>query len=85
MTNLPPLAFLGTTELIVIGVVILVLFGAKKVPELFKGLGTGIREFKRASREVHEQLEQAVETKSTTTPPGSPAPPPPAEPSQGPS
>ena len=59
--NYPPcLAFLGTTEIIVIGVLVLILFGAKKVPDLMKGVGTGIREFKRASREVHEQIEQVA-------------------------
>ena len=38
---------LGTTELIIIAVIIIVLFGAKKLPELAKGLGQGIREFKK--------------------------------------
>jgi sec-independent protein translocase protein TatA len=60
MSYPPCLAFLGTTEIIVICVLVLVLFGAKKVPDLMKGVGTGIREFKRASREVHEQIEQVA-------------------------
>jgi len=41
-------------EVVLILVVILVLFGAKKIPELAKGLGTGIKEFKKASREDDE-------------------------------
>lgn len=39
---------LGTTELIIIAVVLLVLFGGKKLPELARGLGEAIREFKRS-------------------------------------
>jgi sec-independent protein translocase protein TatA len=40
---------LGTPELLIIGLGILLLFGAKKIPELMKGLGSGIKEFKKAS------------------------------------
>jgi sec-independent protein translocase protein TatA len=39
---------IGTTEVIVILVIVLLLFGAKKIPDLMKGLGSGIREFKKA-------------------------------------
>ena len=41
----------GGPELIIILVIILLLFGAKKIPELAKGLGTGVREFKRGTQE----------------------------------
>jgi sec-independent protein translocase protein TatA len=41
---------LGATEIIVILVIVLLLFGGKKIPELMKGLGTGIKEFKDASK-----------------------------------
>lgn len=41
---------LGTTELIVILVVVLLLFGGRKIPEFMKGLGKGIREFKNESK-----------------------------------
>ncbi len=41
-------------ELIVIAVVILLLFGGKKIPELMKGLGGGIKEFKKATKEDDE-------------------------------
>lgn len=40
---------LGPTELIIIGAAILLFFGGKKLPELMKGLGSGIKEFKKAS------------------------------------
>ena len=42
---------LGTPEIILIAIVILVLFGAKKIPEMMQGVGKGIREFKKASRD----------------------------------
>ena len=42
---------LGAPELIVIVVLVLLLFGGKKIPELMKGIGKGIREFKSASKE----------------------------------
>ncbi len=62
-------AFIGTGEAVVIGIVFLVLFGAKKVPELMKGLGTGMREFKKASREVQDELERAAHEPPTPPPP----------------
>lgn len=65
---------LGTTEILVIAVVVLVLFGAKKVPELMKGVGTGIKEFKKASRDVQDELHRAMDEVERTPPP----PPPPA-------
>ena len=41
----------GPTEIIVILVIVLLLFGGKKIPELMKGLGKGMKEFKDASKE----------------------------------
>ncbi len=41
---------LGTTEILIILVVVLLLFGGKKIPELMKGLGSGLNEFKKASK-----------------------------------
>lgn len=52
---------LGGWEMVTILVVVLILFGAKKVPELAKGLGQGIREFKKASREVTDEIQNAQE------------------------
>ena len=45
---------LGATELIVILVVVLLLFGGRKIPELMKGLGNGIKDFKDASKGVDD-------------------------------
>ncbi len=52
---------LGGGELVMIMAVVLLLFGAKKLPELARGLGQGIREFKKASNEVTDELHRAVE------------------------
>jgi len=41
----------GTTELIIVAVILLVLFGGKKLPELGKGLGDSIREFRKSLKE----------------------------------
>ncbi len=46
MTNFLLLAGLGATEMIIIAVVILLLFGGRKIPELMKGLGKGVKSFK---------------------------------------
>ncbi len=51
---------LGMQELIVIFLIIIVLFGAKKIPELARGLGRGIREFKDASKEIKDEIEQGI-------------------------
>ncbi len=44
----------GTSELLLILLAVLIFFGAKKIPELAQGLGKGIREFKKAAREIGE-------------------------------
>ena len=46
---------LGATELILIMLVVVVFFGAKKIPELAQGLGKGIREFKKAAKEIENE------------------------------
>ena len=45
------LGIVGPWQWIIIGVVVLLLFGGKKIPELMKGLGGGIKEFKKATKE----------------------------------
>lgn len=52
MTNI--LLFIGTTELILIALIALLLFGGKKLPELMKGLGQGIKGFKDGMKDVSE-------------------------------
>ena len=51
---------LGTSEVVVILVVVLLLFGAKRIPELARGLGKGIREFKDATKEIKNDIEKAA-------------------------
>jgi sec-independent protein translocase protein TatA len=60
---------LGGGEIILILALVLILFGAKKLPELAKGLGTGIKEFKKATRDVTEEMHSAME--DTPPPPRS--------------
>ncbi|MBG8553022.1 Sec-independent protein translocase subunit TatA/TatB [Hymenobacter guriensis] len=50
---------IGGGELMLIMVIILIFFGANKIPELARGLGKGIREFKDASREIRSEFENA--------------------------
>ena len=49
---------LGPTEIIIIVLGILVLFGAKKIPEFAKGLGKGMKEFKKAINDVNDEVKQ---------------------------
>lgn len=57
---------LGAGEIVLIVVAILILFGAKKIPEFAKGIGKGMKEFKNAVKEVEEdiKLEDKTEKKS---------------------
>ena len=57
---------LGGWEIVLILAVVLILFGAKKLPELAKGLGTGIKEFKKATREVTEEISSAMDDNSSS-------------------
>ncbi|HEX2957454.1 MAG TPA: twin-arginine translocase TatA/TatE family subunit [Chitinispirillaceae bacterium] len=60
------MGFIGVQELVLILVIVIVLFGAKKIPELARGLGTGLKEFKKATSETDQQL-TAEEKKTETT------------------
>jgi len=52
---------LGGGEIILILALILILFGARKLPELAKGLGQGIKEFKKATKEVTDEVQSAMD------------------------
>ena len=52
---------IGTFEILIILFIILLLFGAKKLPELAKGLGKGIKEFKKASNDIKEEVQKATD------------------------
>jgi len=52
---------IGNMEIFVIFIAILLLFGAKKLPELAKGLGKGMKEFKKAQNEIEEEFKSATD------------------------
>ena len=54
---------LGMGQLIIILVIILLLFGAKKIPDLMKGLGRGVRSFKEGMNEVKNDIEAPADDK----------------------
>jgi sec-independent protein translocase protein TatA len=54
---------LGATEILLILVVVVLLFGGKKIPELMKGIGQGMKEFKKASRLDDENEKMSAEPK----------------------
>jgi len=58
---------LGMQEMLLIGLVILIFFGAKKIPEFMKGLGKGVREFKDGIKEVKKDAEESTHSTPTTT------------------
>lgn len=51
--------FIGTTELMLIAGIALLLFGGKKLPEMMRGLGQGMSEFKKAANEVTAPMEES--------------------------
>ncbi|MFY7879202.1 MAG: Sec-independent protein translocase subunit TatA/TatB [Lacibacter sp.] len=61
------LGVLGTQEIILIVIAILILFGGRKIPELMRGVGKGIREFNDAKNNVRKEIEDGS---SDTTPSG---------------
>jgi sec-independent protein translocase protein TatA len=62
-------------ELVMVLVAILILFGAKRIPEFAKGLGQGIKEFKKASTDVTNEFHNAMNQEPPPTPPVKPLPP----------
>ena len=52
------LLFIGTTELMLVAGIALLLFGGKKLPEMMKGMGQGVKEFKKGMHEVSEPIEE---------------------------
>lgn len=51
---------IGSTELMLIFLVVLLLFGGNKIPELMRGIGTGIREFNNAKNSVEDEIRQGM-------------------------
>jgi len=53
----PIISFIGHQELLIVLVLVILLFGARKIPELMRGLGTGMKEFKKSSQDPPEPTE----------------------------
>jgi len=62
---------LGTGEIIVIVLIILLLFGGRKIPELMKGLGKGVKSFKQGMNEVEDEIKKPLEDLDKEDKPGS--------------
>lgn len=56
--------FIGTWEIIAIVAVVLLLFGGKKIPELMKGIGKGVKSFKEGMNEVEKEINEPEKPKS---------------------
>jgi len=66
------LAMIGTTELLLIGGLALLLFGGKKLPEMMRGLGQGVREFKKGVNDINPETENDPENSESTDNPENP-------------
>ncbi|HWC53284.1 MAG TPA: twin-arginine translocase TatA/TatE family subunit [Chitinophagaceae bacterium] len=60
------LGVLGTNEIIVILIIVLLLFGGRKIPELMRGLGKGVREFNDAKNNVKREIEESASDKNSS-------------------
>lgn len=58
---------LGVPELLIILVVVLLLFGAKRLPEIAKSMGSSVREFRKGIKDIKEDFSAEIETESTDT------------------
>ena len=56
---------IGTGEILIILLIVLVFFGAKKIPDLASGLGKGIREFRKAAKDIQDDMSLEEKSKST--------------------
>lgn len=63
MLTITPLGTIGVWQLVLIALVILLIFGGKKIPELMRGLGKGVKEFKNGMEEVKKDIDVDTDTK----------------------
>ncbi len=56
---------LGTSEIIIIALIVLLLFGGKKIPELMRGLGKGVNQFKKGMNEIEQEINAEPEKNDT--------------------
>lgn len=64
MTTLLSLGGLGGGEILLIAFVVLLLFGGKKIPELMKGIGKGVRSFKQGMNEIQDEINAPVDKRN---------------------
>lgn len=64
MNNLMFIGGLGMSEILVIALVVLLFFGGKKIPELMKGLGKGVRSFKEGMNDIDKEVKDTKEKES---------------------
>lgn len=62
MNNLLFLGNIGAGEIVIVALVVLLLFGGKKIPELMKGIGKGVRSFKDGMKEIEKDIDLDVDT-----------------------
>ena len=62
MTAYPLIIMLGTWEIVAIVAVIVLLFGGKKIPELMKGVGKGVKSFKEGMNEVEKEIKEPTDS-----------------------
>ncbi len=65
MTNLLFIGNLGTGEIVIIALVVLLLFGGKKIPELMRGIGKGVRSFKDGMSDIEKEINEDPTEKSS--------------------
>jgi twin arginine-targeting protein translocase, TatA/E family len=63
MNTLLFLGNIGATEIIIIALVVLLVFGGKKIPELMKGIGKGVKSFKQGLKDVEDEIEKDIDEK----------------------
>ncbi len=66
MNTLLFLGSIGTSEILLIAFVVLLLFGGKKIPELMRGIGKGVRNFKEGVNGIEKDINKDIEIKDTT-------------------
>ncbi len=67
-TFIPAFMNLGTGEIVIIAFVILLLFGGRKIPELMRGIGKGVRGFRQGMSEITDEINKPVEPVSDEKP-----------------
>ncbi len=63
-TLLTILGLMGTQEIIIVALIVLLLFGGKKIPELMRGLGRGVKEFKNAKDGIKDEFQKGMSDES---------------------